>query len=160
MEDSANQQRFFFLFFINVVPSTEETSFWPLSMVYISVIILHILHNISTIYESNYSVVIQTLRFSFLFWKIVPCWDLNLGPPGTKQIAYQCANQKSYIFLQWLYWIETAYKFWKLFKLYSLFLNFKLRIILAISSRGGWVGSGVWNNLRVWVQFPCVPGRM
>ena len=22
----------------------------------------------------------------------LPCWDLNPGPPGTKQIAYQCAT--------------------------------------------------------------------
>ena len=42
--------------------------------------------NAEGIYESNYSVVIQTLRFSFLFWKIIPCRDLNTGPPGEKQM--------------------------------------------------------------------------
>ena len=47
---------------------------------------------ISTILESNYSVVIQTLHLSFLFWKIVPCRDLNPGPPGEKQMTYQCAT--------------------------------------------------------------------
>ena len=47
---------------------------------------------LTTIYESNYSVVIQTLHFSFLFWKIVPCRDLNPGPPCEKQMTYQCAT--------------------------------------------------------------------
>ena len=31
-------------FFVNLVPFSEETSFWPPSMVYISVIITHITH--------------------------------------------------------------------------------------------------------------------
>ena len=26
----------------------------------------------------------------------LPCWDMNPGPPGTKQIAHQCATM-----LQW-----------------------------------------------------------
>ena len=33
-----------FFYFFYVVPSSEETSFWPPSMVYISVIITHITH--------------------------------------------------------------------------------------------------------------------
>ena len=68
-------------------------------MVYISAIITHILHitnhagpsvraaihvlhsgHISTIYESYYSVVIQTLHFSFLFcWCVFEGWTLNLA---------------------------------------------------------------------------------
>ena len=34
----------------------------------------------------------KSLRLSFLFWKIVPCQDLNPGPPGEKQMTYQCAT--------------------------------------------------------------------
>ena len=104
----------------------RRASFWPPSMVYVSVIntqtlqitFLHVYSSAALITSTstfsyfnerpwavnnsrlnkqlklklNYSVAIQMLHFSFLFWKIVPCRDLNPGPPGEKQMTYQCAT--------------------------------------------------------------------
>ena len=52
--------------------------------------------------------MIKIVRFTFLFWKIAPCRDLNLGRPSEKQMTCQCATVLPY------HMIHTEYTFLQL----------------------------------------------
>ena len=43
------------------------------------------------------SIYLPNISFLFRINNSLPCRDLNPGPPGTKQIAYQCATLLRFI---------------------------------------------------------------